>query len=377
MGLFSGGSGGPSTKELYKKSNLLSAAGIETVEAGQARALAAEKARMNLFSSLGQEGTYGTPGTPGAPAVSVPGATNYYDPNDTFGEAGSKLADAQFRGGGRTPGFMAWESRAGILDPEKYAAEVKKTSLYRQASQRVAEAEQLVNQEGPLWNKLQNATYGVLLQGTAMAKREDARAALSARKRGAGGASQPERERAVQAQANARHNYELTQNLFRANVEMFDLVRKNQVNALNYAGSVFESLPELRSGFQNTMAEFAKLQAGTAIPMAQEALQSGYMAADMQAKPTALQRVLGGVIGALSGAAQGGGLTGAVLGGVLGATPELNMAAGLQGPTGGAFGQTVGPALAGAGRSAMDWMSGERTIGAQEERGLISSGWGS
>ena len=346
MGLLSSLSGkrrGLNPKELYQKQNLLSAAAIETVEAGKARAESAEKARMNLFSALGQPGTYGTPGTPGAPAVSVPGAVDYYDPNDTYAEAGSKLAEAQFRGGGKTAGFGAWESRAGILDPDKYAEEVKKTSMFRQASQAIAESEQLINQEGPLWNKIHNSTYGVLLQGTAMAKKEDARSRMSARKRAGGGASQPERERAIESQANARHNYDLTQKTFLANIELFNLVRDNRRKALQYAGSVFESLPELRAGFQNTMSEFAKLQAGVAIPMASEALSSGYVASDMQAKPTALQRVLGGVIGAIGGYSGGGGLTGAALGGLMGATPELGET-GTQGFGSGAYGQTVGGA---------------------------------
>jgi len=347
MGIFSSSSN-KSAKEFSKKQNVLAAAEIETVSAEQARNIAAEKARANVFGMLGAPGTYGTPGTPGAPAgAQPPGTGDYYQGGETFGESGSSLAMAQFRGGGYSPEVAAWKSRAGILDPEKYAAEVGKTSAFRQVSGRIAEAEQLVNREGPMWDMLENSTYGVIAEGMGRQYRDEIREiknrAASGRQSGARNIA---REEASYMMAQERKNQQLTDLTFKANIALFDLTRTNQEKALDMGYKLVDNLPEIRAQYSQTMSNLAGMMSQTALPMSSEMMAKGQVMVDAHPKTSILQRVIGGVVGAAQGALSGGGWGGAALGGLLGAMPEANPAI-EQGMGAGAAGRELSGMLGG------------------------------
>ena len=171
MGIFSN-KASSQAKDYAKQQNANAAMEIETVEAEKARTLAAEQARQNVFTSLGAPGTYGTPGTPGAPSAGT-GTGDVFQSDTT---TKSPAALSQFsRGGGYTKEFAEWESRKGILDPEKYGDDIRSSAQFRIQSARTAEAEQLLNREGKMWDELNNSVYGVIAEGSSQQWREDLR----------------------------------------------------------------------------------------------------------------------------------------------------------------------------------------------------------
>lgn len=372
MGIF--GKSAKRAKEFAKQQNRAAAAEIETVEAEKARTIAAEKARMNIFGMLGQPGTYGTPGTPGAPE-STPGTGSYYQPGETFGEAGSPLAMAQFEGGGYTPGMASWKSRAGILDPEKYAEEVGKTSAFRQASQRMAEAEQLVNREGPMWDELENSTYGVIAEGVGRQYRDEIRELKNRAASGSKtGARNLAREEASFLMAQEKKNQQRTKMTFDANLQLFDLVRKNQADAMDMSYKLVDNLPEMRAAYSNTMSSLAELMSTVALPVSSAMKEKGYL--ERMAHPTVTvgQRIMGSIVGAaqgfLTGAKAGGlwgGVAGAAAGATVGAAPEL----------GGEQGKAAGPIGYGQAAGAFGGALGAGIFGTRDQKttSTPNSGW--
>jgi len=336
MGIFSN-KVAKQSKQFKKKMNALSATEIETVEAEKARTIASEQARQNVFQSLGAPGTYGVPGTPGAP-TGAPSTGDYFQTDTT---TKSPLAEAQLKGGGRTKKWNEWESRAGILDPEKYGEDVRKSAMFRIQSQRTAEAEQLLNREGPMWDQLSNSTYGIISEGAATQWREDLRTIKNNSAKG-GSARRTALAEAQQMHAQEQSNQMKVQQTWKANFVLFDVVRANAdaVQKGNY--DFMNNLPGIRAQYQETMSALAEMMGKIALPMSANMQKMGFQAVEAHPKTSAFQRVVGAIAGAAQGYMTGGGLAGAALGGVMGAS-----AAGEQGGT--AFGNEGGSAGAGPG----------------------------
>jgi len=320
MGIFSNKQASQA-KDLAKTQAGLAAAGIETVEAEKARTLAAEQARQNVFTSLGAPGTYGTPGTPGAPDAAMASPTGDIYQTDTTGK--SPIALSQFsRGGGYTKEFADWESRAGILDPEKYGADVRKSAQFRIQSMRTAEAEQLLNREGKMWDELNNSVYGVISEGAATQWREDLRTIKNNAAKG-GTARRTALKEAQQMQAQEKSNQAKVQQTWQANLALFDVVRKN-ADAVQQSNQAFmDNLPGIRSAYQQTMSNLANMMASVALPQSSTMQTTGFQAREAHPTTSTLSRIIGAVAGAAQGYMTGGGgwqgLAGGALGGFTGA----------------------------------------------------------
>lgn len=157
-----------------------------------------ERARQGIFDLLGTPGTYednyedfvnagGGPGV-GAPTgqfglvkvteplklpvEALPGqAKGIYTKSEialankykkTQGLAGQPFDESRTRS----------EGEAWMLDPDAYIKNVSQTRQFRMVSRMTAEADQLVRQTGPLWEKLKQSVQNPILQASAVGARE-------------------------------------------------------------------------------------------------------------------------------------------------------------------------------------------------------------
>lgn len=170
---------GAVTREMYSQK-------VEAqADIAQQQLRASEQARFNVTAMLGQPGTYEMP-RPEGPFKSPLGLSGISDPG--AGRSGVLLA-----GGGQkvtksgavtrtdigSPGSrggfggaLNWKEEGEIIDPDRVAAEVAGTSQFRTISRLTAEAEQLANRTGPLWDELNASVTGGIYAGAAAGQRQ-------------------------------------------------------------------------------------------------------------------------------------------------------------------------------------------------------------
>lgn len=329
MGIFSNKTS-KQANQMAKRQQLLGAAEIEGVEAEKARTIAGEQARQRVYGLLGAPGTYETPGTGGATAGVPTG--------DIFGPGGEKsaLAKPLLEGSGLKGEFAKWDSRQGILDPEKYAEDVSKSAAFRIQSRRTAEAEQLLAQEGAEWDKLSNSTYGVIAEGAATQWRDDLRQIRNNAAKG-GTARRTALKEAQEMRAQEAANQARVQQTWRANLALHEYVRQNADNVQKMNYEFMDNLPGLRATYQQTMSNLAEMFGKIALPMSATMLQVGFQARASHPKTSTVSRIIGAVAGAAQGFSSGGwlgaaagGLSGAMGAGPTGSPIEQGMGAGAQ-----------------------------------------------
>jgi len=154
-------------------------------EIAQKNLLQSEQARLNILTSLGQPGTYG----PGIGDRTGPISLGILAPTKLSGLYGSQQNSLSAAGrmsitGSVDPREVAlrnqprisiakkWETTGVDLDPAAMAAEVKSSAGFRTVSRMVAEAEQLMNREGPLWDQLNNSIVGGIYESNATFQRQ-------------------------------------------------------------------------------------------------------------------------------------------------------------------------------------------------------------
>lgn len=195
-----GGMGGSKKMSNRAQINQEVAAGSANIEnqLSKEATVQTERARQGIFDSLGSAGTWeesfedyqnrtggGGVGAPKGefnlvkvteplklPVEALPkGGAGIYTKEElgaaknykkTFGLAGGELDEERTRSKGE-----AW-----ILDPDAYMRNVQGTRQFRMVSRMTAEADQLVRQEGPLWEKLKQSVQNPILQASAVAGRE-------------------------------------------------------------------------------------------------------------------------------------------------------------------------------------------------------------
>ena len=258
--IFKSGSIKRAKKEEGRQS-LLAAQSVEAAESMQAKAQAAEMAGMEVYSMLGAPGTYEMPGAEGG-AVGTPlGTSEGIFATEGAGTEKSSTAKSLLR---RQPQALAEGGslagpREGIIDPKAYASKIAQSSSFRMQSRMTAEAEQLLAQEGPLWEQLSNSTLGQIMEGAATQQREAMR---DIRNRAAKGGS-ARRQALNDAQSllvQERATQTRVQQTWQANLALFDTVR-------NYASKVqtenvkfMDGLPMIRQTYTNTLAQLTSLQ---------------------------------------------------------------------------------------------------------------------
>lgn len=125
----------------------------------------AEQARGLVMGQLGAPGTYGP--DLGVTPVGLSGVTV---PGGLYGQrtvSGTVPGDVK-RGLGAKP----WEVSGVVPDPYATAAAITSQPQFATVSGMVAEAQQLMAREGPLWENLNNSVVGNIYEGAAVAQRQ-------------------------------------------------------------------------------------------------------------------------------------------------------------------------------------------------------------
>jgi hypothetical protein len=274
MAVFSNKKGIKEAKESAGAMQYSAGLGLEAVSAYQAQLMAAEMAKFQVYSALGSPGSYG----PGAAAAATgnPPSGSIYDTTSTLAQPDQGLKQTMPYATGRK-GLLG-TPRQGILDPEAYAAKIMSSSSFRTQSALQAEAEQLANREGDLYNKLENSILGVINEGAALQLREVMREIRTQGARDTTGSRGPRRA----AMQDARY-INAMENAMRSRVQqgwqaalgfqqmMWDQVQKVQAGSVEF----LDNLPLVNKQYMDALAKTTEMQI-TASEMAAKVSQNAY-----------------------------------------------------------------------------------------------------
>jgi len=299
MALFSNAKAIKQAKEAAGQQQGAAIYGMEAASAQSARQLAGQQAQSNIFNALGQPGTFGpTAGT----FQYGDGSTNMFDPNAQKDQSLKQFASY---GGGKqlkTP-------RQGIIDPEAYANQVIGTIPFQIRSQQTAEAQQLLNKQGPAWDVLENATIGTIHEGAALQLRDTMRQLKNNYAKGGTARRTAVNEfSTIVAQENAMRAR--TQETWQANLRLFDYVRQNADRVEAGNRSFVENINGLSSAHMAAMQATAALQVEAGAIAGKLAGQAYEIRRDQQARNFGTKLLEGVIMSAASSVLKGAGESG-------------------------------------------------------------------
>jgi hypothetical protein len=280
MGMFSGfmsnKQGIRDAKEVAGAQQHTAIAAMEAADRERARAIAAEQAKMAVWGLLGSDGSYG------AQNIFTQGwqnKNNVDDPTSLFDTTGTGLSQPNqalksFGPNDPSKGMLLGQAREGILDPASYAAAIAGTASFRIQSQRVAESEQLLNQEGPAWDMLNNSVLGIINEGSAMQLRDTMRKLKNQYAKG-GSARRTAMFEANELAAGERAMRTRVQETWQANLALYDSVRQNADRVAAGTQSFMAGLPLVNDSYRDAMQRTAQLQIA-ASEIANNTIMSAY-----------------------------------------------------------------------------------------------------
>lgn len=281
--------------------------------------LAGEQARLNVLSSLGQPGTYG----PGPGSTSGPISLGILKPTGLSGLSAktpqSLLTSGTISKKGYVTGeevklkkkpswkgYKEWEVTGAEFSPEMMAAQVKDTAGFRTVSRMVAEAEQLMNREGPLWEQLNNSVVGSVYESNAAFQR-DAMEQLSRSLAKGGTARRAGLQMAQAFQVQEQINRTRTSQLWQAKMNLEDYRNKYAQEVTSYSQAWVNNHAGIRDAFTNALQNLQLYWSSTMAPTlvgattaAQSATQQGILNASqglMDAANTKSQAISGAIEG--------------------------------------------------------------------------------
>lgn len=333
MALFSNAKEEKTVKRASYQTGLLAAQDLEAVSLEKARAQAGEESALSIWNRLGSAGSFDTPTTPGTMAPTdiydTTGPLSKKDPaaigllspysavqKDKNGvPIGVNLKRSPFGTGAQT----MFDPRQGILDPEKYANYVGQSAQFRIQSMQTAEAEQLLKQQGPAWDMLNNSTIGKIYEGAAISNREALRSIRDNLAKG-GSARRVAFAQAQELIQIEKAHQMRTQQTWNANLALDAYIRQNADRVQESNIRFLDNLPELRQTYADTMRTLTNMLTGQVVPGASSAInQASAAVTAVQAKDNAflegliqsgVTAVIGAAVGAGSNAFGGGGTPG-------------------------------------------------------------------
>ncbi len=259
MALFSNKKNIRRAKEAAGQIQAASIRGMEMADAEKARSIAAEQTKFSVLTALGTPGTYG-PGATGTGSGSGLG-----DSGNIFNTSGTGLSSKdqslkQFSswgpeagGGGQLSG-----TREGIIDPEKYRDELSKSPLFQMQSLQVAEAKQLLEKDGPLWDMLNNSVIGSIHEGSALQLRDTMRQLKNNYAKGGSARRGAMNEfETIIAQESAMRTR--VQETWQANLKLHDYTNQNFERVRNGSMAFVDALPGLNDAYRASMLATAQL----------------------------------------------------------------------------------------------------------------------
>ena len=295
MGIFSNKKGIREAKEAAGQQQQASIYGLEAADAANARILAGEAAKTNIFNALGQPGTF----EPGSGTGNYgAGETNIFDTEAMPNQDLKKLASY---GGGKqlkTP-------RAGVIDPEGYANAAIGSTSFKIRSKQTAEAYQPLNKEGAEWDMLENSTLGSIHEGAALQLRDTLRELKNNYAKG-GTARRAAMNEMGEIQAMERAHQAKTDKVWQANITLHHYIRENadRVQAGNI--SYVESLPGLNAAYRDSMTKTAALMVSASEKAAIIAKGAYDTRASQQAVNFGTKLIEAGIMAVASSALNGG-----------------------------------------------------------------------
>jgi hypothetical protein len=276
-----------------------------------------ERARSIVYSSLGQPGTYG----PGPGSTSGPLSLGVLKPTYAVGDSPlgtmtSKSgvvtgADVKLKGSPAWKGRKEWTVEGMELSAEDMAANVMGSSSYRTVSRMVAEAEQLMNRQGPLWTELNNSVVGSVYASNAAFQRDSMEQLARSLARG-GSARRSGVQLAAAFQAQEQINRNRTNQLWASKLQLEEFRMANAQQTTTFAQSWVNNASGIRDSYSNALQNLTMFWSQTMAPTlagatvgAQSATQQGILSAGqgmvdaMQTRNTAMAgigKALGGLI---------------------------------------------------------------------------------
>lgn len=287
-------------------------------EIAQKNLLAGEQAKLNLLSSLGQPGTYG----PGPGSVSGPLSLGVLQPTGISGLTPQGLATSTLKKSGfvtgedvrikekpKYLGVKNWEVSGEVINPEALTAQIQGTSGFRTVSKMVAEAEQLMNREGPLWNQLNNSIVGGIYETNAAFQRQAMEQVARSVARG-GTARRVGLGMAQAFQVQEQVNRTRTGQLWQAKMQLEEYRTNYAQQVTNFSQAWVNNEAGVRDSFSNALQNLQMFWSTTMAPTlagatvnAQSATQRGILNASqgiMDAagvKSQAISGAINGIIG--------------------------------------------------------------------------------
>ena len=268
-------------------------------ERGSRNLLAAESARLSVLSSLGQPGTYGpSPGARTGPISlgvlkptglaaldltggGAPGSTGLLGSGRTEDSIRVTGEDVRLRKKPRFKGSMEGISSGYELDAGALARGAMDTAGFRTVSAMVAEAEQLMNREGPLWDQLNNSVVGNIYQSNAAFQRQAME--QIARSLAQGGTARRVGLQMAQAfQAQEQINRNRTGQLWQAKMQLEQFRTQYAKEVTSYSQAWVSNQAGIRDAFTASLQNLQMYWASTMAPalagasvQAQAATQEG------------------------------------------------------------------------------------------------------
>jgi len=229
---------------------------VEGTETEQARATAAERSRLGVFGMLGQPGSFDLPGAAGAGSGASYDPTDIYDTSQKHSAGAKSLLQYSKYLTPEARKEIEEGTRKGILDPEKYSEMIGKTASFRIQSRQTAEAEQLLAGKGEAWERLSQATHGQIFEGAATQMRETMRDLKDQAAKG-GTARRTALNQAREIVAKQDIAQMRVNETWKANLDLFNVVRRNADRVQNQNQSFLDNLPQVRDSYQKTMSNLA------------------------------------------------------------------------------------------------------------------------
>ena len=355
MALYSNKKGIKEAKEAAGAQQYAAAKAMETTAAQTARMQAEEQSKLAVLGLLGKPVTFGS----NVFSQTINNQNNIDNPQSIYDESGYGLSQPdqslkQLMVNTNKKGLLG-TPRQGILDPESYAKTIAGTVPFQIQSQRVSEANQLLNQEGPAWDMLKNSVLGVINEGAAIQLRDDLRLLRNQAAKG-GAARRQALDNANEILVQERAMRTRVHETWQANLALFDAVRVNSDRVAAGTSTFMEGLPLVNENYRNAMLKASDIQNTSSQLAAQSALQA-YETKMTQQPVNFGTKLAEGLIGVVAsaipyvGAVLGPAVQEAGSGGGYTPIPQAGQAAPQTGGGGNAFSNVLGGLFGGQGSS--------------------------
>jgi hypothetical protein len=158
-----------------------------------------------------------------------------------------------------------WQSTGQVTDPNAVAGEIKGTAGFRTVSKMVAEAEQLMNRQGPLWDQLNNSVVGSIYESNAAFQRDSME--QLARTMARGGTARRQGLQMAQAfQIQEKVNRQRTQQLWSAKLGLEKYRTEYAQDVTTYAANWVNNHAGIRDRYTSALTNLQTMWSQTLAP---------------------------------------------------------------------------------------------------------------